>query len=69
MNSAQGSLTLLNAHTGAPQVFWDGVRVEHVKRIYVHSDEDESRVKIVVTEDSPLVASMVASGINVKVQP
>lgn len=67
MVSAQGSLTLLNPHTDDPQVFWNGKRVEGVKRIHIHNDEDESRVKLVVSgTDDETYAQMIVAGINVK---
>lgn len=67
MISTQGSLTLLNAHTSEPQVFWKGVKVESVIRVHVHNDEDESRVKLVVASaDDAQIADMIAGGIYVK---
>jgi len=70
MISAQGSLTILNANTGAPQVYWNGVLLTDVKRVHLHSDEDENRVKIVVAsgigEQEHLYAEMLISGIIVR---
>jgi hypothetical protein len=64
MQSAQGSLTIINAHTADPQVFWNGAKLD-VKRVRVFSDDDDSRVRIVMTA-SPVAAEMRAAGIVVK---
>lgn len=67
MQAAQGSLTLLNAHTREPHVFWNGIRVEGIVRLHVHNDEDESRVKLfVLGGDDAVIASMLAAGVNVR---
>lgn len=67
MQTAQGSLTLLNPHTDEPQVFWNGRKVEGIKRIHIHNDEDESRVKLVVNgTDDETYAQMIVGGVNVK---
>ena len=69
MQTAQGSLTVLNAHTPTPSVYWNGREVLGIKRIHVHSDEDESRVKLVVSSyaDEAQCAEIVAAGISVRV--
>lgn len=67
MIATQGSLTLVNAHTDAPQVFWNGKQVEGVQRVHVHNDEDEHRVKLVISGgDDAVVAAMLADGIQVR---
>lgn len=67
MIAAQGSLTLLNVHTDEPQVFWNGQRVDGVQRIHVHNDEDEHRVKLVISGgDDAVIASLLASGVQVR---
>lgn len=67
MQIAHGSLTILNAHTLTPEVYWNGAQVAGVKRIHIHSDEDESRVKLVVSGiQDQVYAEMIVAGINVK---
>ena len=58
---------MLNLHTSSPEVFWNGVKVEGVKRVHVHNDEDDHRVKLVVsgTQDQ-LYAEMIVGGIHVR---
>jgi hypothetical protein len=65
MQSAQGSLTIINPHTSNPQVFWNGIKVEGVQRVRVLSDDDDNRVRIVMTANT-VAAEMRAAGINVK---
>lgn len=67
MQATQGSLTLVNTHTDAPQVFWNGKQVDGVLRVHVHNDEDEHRVKLVVLgADEEAIASMIAGGVHVR---
>lgn len=67
MQTAQGSLTIINPHTLTPEVYWNGRLVSGVKRIHVHSDEDESRVKLVVNgNDDETYAQMIVAGVHVK---
>lgn len=68
MNTAQGSLTLINVHTPTPTVYWNGKEVVGITRVHVHNDEDENRVKLVVTDyaDEMICAEMVLAGINVR---
>ena len=70
MQTAQGSLTILNAHTDKPSVYWNGREVLGVRRIHVHNDEDEARVKLVVTDycDELQCAEMIMAGLAVKVK-
>lgn len=67
VQTVQGSLTLLNPHSPAPQLYWNGQVLAGVRRVHIHVDEDDSRVKVVLsgTQDD-LYAEMVASGITVK---
>ena len=65
MQSAQGSLTIINPHAANPQVFWNGIKVEGVQRVRVLSDDDDNRVRIVMTANT-VAAEMRAAGINVK---
>jgi hypothetical protein len=67
MQTAQGSLVLLNLHTEQPEVFWNGRLVEGVQRIHSHHDEDEHRVKLVVKgNQDALYVEMVDAGIQIK---
>ena len=64
MEVAQGSLVIMNPHTSV-QVFWNGKKVEGVKRVRILSDEDTDKVKIIMAP-SELADEMRAAGINVK---
>lgn len=68
MLTTQGSLTILNAHTDTPSVYWNGKEVVGVMRVHVHNDEDENRVKIVVSDyaDEIICAEMTLAGINIR---
>lgn len=68
MQAVQGSLTILNAHTNTPSVYWNGKEVVGVSRIHIQCDEDESRVKLVVTDyaNLDLCDEMALAGINVR---
>ena len=67
MQATQGSLTVINPQDSDPKVFWNGRAVQGIKRIHIHNDEDESRVKLVVTgTDDEIYAQMIVAGINVK---
>jgi len=61
LESTQGSLTMVGLNTDAPQVFWNGERVEVLS---VRVDEDH-KVMIRIKED-PIIAGMMASGIVIK---
>jgi hypothetical protein len=66
MEIANGSLVMIGLHTNTPQVFWNGVRVEYVLKVFVHNHGDDSDVKLVVGMDSPILAEMEAAGIQVR---
>jgi hypothetical protein len=67
MQAAQGNLTILNAHTSTPRVFWNGNEILGVVRIRVLSDEDDHRVKITVSGGQvDLYADMRNAGVLVK---
>jgi hypothetical protein len=66
MQTTTGSLTLLNAHTEAPQVFWNGIKVEGIKAISVTNfSGGVNRVTLTLPED-PILAEMQAAGITIK---
>lgn len=65
MQTAQGSLVLMNMHTADPAVFWNGLKIEGVERVRVLSDDDDNRVRIVMAAN-PLAAEMRAAGVVVK---
>jgi hypothetical protein len=61
------NLTVLNPNTAVPQVFWNGIQINGVRRVRILSDEDTQRVKIVVSgTQSDLYAEMRAADIVVK---
>lgn len=66
--SAKGNLTIINAHTDEPKVFWRGTLLTNVGRVHVHSDEDHHMVKIVLSNGSQqeIYSEMMAAGIAVK---
>ena len=68
MDIATGSLVIIDANTTAPKVFWNGILVEGIIKIVIRNDEDDSDVKFVVNALTPILESMKASGINVKVR-
>jgi hypothetical protein len=61
MQISQGQLTILNAHTLEPQVFWNGLQVQNVKAIAVIN----GKVSLTLPED-PVLAEMKAAGIVIK---
>lgn len=68
MQAAQGSLTILNAHTSAPSVYWNGKEVVGIERIHIQNDEDEARVKLIVSDcaDEVICADMILAGVAVR---
>jgi hypothetical protein len=68
MQTTNGSLTLVNPHSGAPKVFWNGAEIVGVLRVHVHNDSDTQQVKLVVSSyvDKLLCAELVLAGISVK---
>ena len=60
METAQGSLTILNAHTPVPTVYWNGHAVSPVMAIKVVNGV----VTLTVPED-PVLAEMTAAGIKI----
>jgi hypothetical protein len=65
MQATTGSLTLLNAHTAEPQVYWNGAKVEGIKAINVINSAGTSKVVLTLPED-PVLAEMQAAGIIIK---
>lgn len=63
--TTQGSLTILNAHTDTPSVFWNGVQVEGIKALAVDYASDLHRVVLTLAED-PTIAEMQAAGILIR---
>ncbi len=61
MQTAQGQLTILNAHTPEPQVFWNGAQVLNIKGLVVAN----GKVTLTLPED-PVLAEMKAAGIVIK---
>jgi hypothetical protein len=65
MQTVSGSLTLLNAHTDAPQVYWNGAKVEGITAIAIANSGGMHRVVLTLPED-PILAEMQAAGITIK---
>ena len=65
MQVTTGQLTILNAHTGTPGVYWNGAQVPNIKAISTSFDGTTGRVTITVPED-PVLAEMKAAGIVIK---
>jgi len=61
MQTAHGQLTILNAHTPEPQVFWNGDQVPNIKALAVYN----GKVTLTLPED-PVLAEMKAAGIVIK---
>lgn len=67
MQTSQGSLTIVNAHTETPNIFWNGIKIDGVIRLHVHNDEEDHRVKLVVSGNQDLIyAEMAEVGIAIK---
>ena len=71
MQSASGSLVMIDLNTASPKVFWKGVQVEGIVEIEADNDSERQRVKlrVVETTDSVLNAQydeMIASGISIR---
>jgi hypothetical protein len=65
MQTTQGDLVLVGAHTQAPKIFWKGQQVQQVTGLRVVN----GIVTITVPED-PVLAEMQAAGIKiVRAQP
>lgn len=66
MQVVQGSLMILNPHAADPQVYWNGVLVEGVKRLDVQAHPVRARVMMVL-ENPPeeLVVEMRDAGIAI----
>lgn len=60
MNTAQGNLTILNAHTNAPMIYWNGSQVSPVTALRVVN----GAVTLTVPED-PVLAEMIAAGVKI----
>lgn len=46
MQTAQGSLVVIGAHTADPHVFWNGVPVLGVISLRIDNEPDEQRVRL-----------------------
>lgn len=66
--ATQGALTILNAHTESPTVYWNGVKVDGVKALTVNSLVGQHRVVLTLTED-PSIVEMQAAGILIRRKP
>lgn len=67
MNTSQGSLTIINAHTTTPQVFWNGVVLDGIKDIHVENNKGKSKVVISIRGiQTDTYTDMKSSGIVIK---
>jgi hypothetical protein len=67
METVQGNLTIINANTESPLVYWNGKQVAGVTSIRVHNEDDEHLVKIVVDgDDEATYFSMIEGGVIVR---
>lgn len=65
MQTAQGSLTILNPHAPDAKVFWNGVEVA-VHGISV-SNDDVSKAQVILTvAEDPMLAEMKTAGIVIR---
>lgn len=66
MQVVQGSLMVLNPHAVDPQVYWNGVRIDGVKRLDIQAHPVRARVMMVL-ENPPeeLVVELRDAGIMV----
>lgn len=65
MQTANGSLTIINAHESTPAVFWNGVQVEGITAIKVDNGAGLKRVVLTLAEN-PILVEMQAAGIVIK---
>lgn len=65
MQTITGSLTILNAHTPEPKVYWNGVVVPGITAMQISTDQGATRVVLSVVED-PVLAEMKAAGVVIK---
>lgn len=70
MQSTTGSLTIVNAHTAAPEAYWSGRKLPLLE-IMCHSPKgDDATVKLKVDETvtgfDVEYAAMIAAGIKIK---
>lgn len=67
IQSATGSLVLVDIHSATPQVFWNGQKIESIVRVRVDWEADDQRVKLTVTSMPPeLLTALTAAGIVIK---
>lgn len=72
MQSSQGSLVLLDVHTSAPKVFWNGSPISGVKKIRVFDnavDDETGEVRLRLIKDTnaqEILDEMRLSGISIK---
>ena len=72
MQSSQGALVMLDVHTSAPKVFWNGTPLVGVKKIRVFDnalDDESGEVRIRLLKDMnevEIIDQMKATGISVK---
>lgn len=69
MQVVQGSLMILNPHSTEPQVFWNGVLVEGVKRLDIQAHPVRSRVMMVLEGAAEeMVVALRDAGVAVSVR-
>lgn len=63
----QGSLTLVNVNTSAPEIYWNGTLVQNIISIRVDCDRDEQRVRLKVSHmDEGMYSMLSNAGIVIK---
>lgn len=65
MDSTIGSLTIIDANTVSPKVYWKGQLVEGITSIKVTNDTAAHKVSLVIQTNQAL-AEMVSAGIEIK---
>lgn len=65
MQTAQGSLTILNPHAPDAKVFWNGVEVT-VSAIAINNDDTTKAQVILYVSEDPILAEMRAAGIVIR---
>lgn len=65
LQSLQTSLIIVDSHTPAPKVYWNGVLLPSLKRVLMDSNIQKLKFEVLAVSD--ISTEMVAAGINVKV--
>lgn len=72
IQSSTGSLTILDAHTSTPKIYWNGVQVLGVVKLRVFDstkDDESGEVRLRITKganEASLLDALRAGGVTVK---